>query len=230
MRDKAKKALAFPVLWVLYCVAIAVMQADKRTFATLAGLALGGVFLYATGLLLLMASTGKTLRTWVLPVLFAVLVALDQGAKLLVLRHVPPGAGVPVFGAFLSIRFLPNYHNNVLLNMLDIMLPPVLVKGVGAVLVAAVAVVFAVYCTRRGYDMRDARFRLMAVLFCAGAVCSVAESFYRGYILDFISFAGLVGFDFKDLYIMYGAGLLITVFAEWENEHEAKQKAAGGGK
>lgn len=230
-QEKQKyQAAFFSGLWVLYCLAVIVPNKDNHTLMAVSGLVLGSLFMWVTGWLLLYFVVRSTPKKRTLVLAAGVLVALDLGAKALVNAFVPKEGGIPLLGNWLSIQYAPNYSNNVVLNLLGIVVDNNWFHA-GTKLAGVLVVVIMGYYLFRGmeYNIGDSRFQWGMALLAAGAASSIIESAFRGYILDFVSFASIVAFDFKDLCIMYGAGLLAVVYYQWEQDEKAKKLKQSGG-
>lgn len=217
-------------MWVAYCLIVIIPNPENHTWLAIGGLLVGSVFLWGSAWLLL-----GGVRRWRLPVpamvVYAcILLAIDLAAKALVKHYLAGGTVIWLVPNWLSLRFAPNYSNNVLLNLLGVVggssLVHALIKLVSFVLLSAL---LYSYCRKQKYPMGDNRFRWAVTLMAAGAASSTIESAFRGYIIDFISFSTLVSFDLKDLYLMYGIGLFIVVIAIWEKADRTRKKEATKG-
>lgn len=226
MKKDALGSIAFPVMWAAYCAWVLVDDATRRTPAGFLGLVVGCLFLYGVGFLLLRLLGGRGIAPRWLVLWGAALALADQLAKALVLHFLPGGQSLALAGGWLAIRQIPNYSNNVIFSLLGIVLPPAAMGLFKFIIIAGVTVGLVLYCQKKRYPIAaNARFGVACMFIGAAALCSLAETVYRGYILDFIGFAGLVGFDLKDIYLMLGAGLVIVVFLQWERDAEKNARA-----
>lgn len=220
-----RSALVFSFAWIAYCLAVIIPNPGSRTVTSFLGLVIGSVFMWLTawGLLALIGRVRASLK--MLIPLGILLLAADLITKQFVFHYLANGTVITLVPGWLSINFAPNYSNNVFLNLLNIVVESNLFHAVSKLLIfAVVGVLLYLLCRKEKYDVKDPRF-LWAVMFVsAGALSSIIESFYRGYVLDFISFASLVSFDIKDLCIMYGMGLFIIVVYHWEKDAKQKKK------
>lgn len=209
-------SLVFAAAWAAYCLAAILPDESLYTPRSFLGLAVGAVFLWATGFLVLVFARRRAASTRTLVIVAAALVASDVIAKIFVSVFVFGGSGIQLVGDFLSIRFVPNHSNNVLLSLLDITIDSRAFHALSKVLLCGAAAALGVrYLKREGFDFSNNGFRWAVALIAAGAVSSVLDSVFRGYVLDFISFAGIVSFDIKDLCITYGVGLLLVILLQW---------------
>lgn len=217
LKKGALGALAFTVLWVAYCLAAILPNPQHQNPVAIGGLFLGALFMWLTGLALLLGTRRFPFSARAALLTGALLLAADLFAKALVARFLQGGPGITLVPGWLSVNFAPNYSNNVVLNLLGIVVDSgwlhALIKLVA--FVAAGAILFF-YCRSQKYDLTNGRLLLAAALMASGAASSIVESAFRGYILDFITFASLVSFDIKDLCLMYGVGLFVVVMIEQE--------------
>lgn len=226
MKKTLLQAAVFPALWLLYCAAVMLPNPQTRTSQAALGVVAGVVFLAAAGLLLLAAARRRRYSTRALVVFFVLLVALDQIAKLLVLRFLPQGTQLTLAEGWLFIRFAPNYSNNVLFNLLGIQLASrwadLAFKLVSLLLGGGVAVWFF---RQNSIGKNSTLLPVSVALLAAGAASSLIDTAHLGYVLDFIVLSPLVAFDFKDLYLQFGIGLL--AIAMIEEEYGQKKDSPG---
>lgn len=218
-------SLIFPLSWILYSLYVIITNASNQTFMGLSGLIIGSLFMLLCGWILLTLIQTRPVKTKALVLTGAALLLLDLGIKQLVYHFIHINNPVRIFGSWLQISFSPNYNNNVLLNLLNIHIDSrwfhVIIKLLLSILMA-----FLIYklCRSEGYDMADSKFRWGCMLISVGAVSSIIESGIRGYVLDFISFANMVSFDIKDLCLLFGIGLFIIAFVQWEKESKQRRQ------
>lgn len=174
------------------------------------GVAAGAVFLWACGVLLLWGSQNRRPGIAALLAAGVALFAADQAAKLAVLRLLAPSGQLSLAGGWLAVCYAPNYSNSVFFALLGVQLPA---RWMDVTLKVAMFSVFMLllfwYLPREGYKMGTGRMRFSIMLLAAGAASSVLDTILYGYVLDYISLAGLVAFDLKDLYLQFGIALFI---------------------
>ncbi len=211
-------SLVFPLWWVLYCVMLFLRSPGARGWYGYTALAAGAVFLYVTGALALWAARRpRRFGPAAMAAAFAAFIGIDQLTKWLVEWGLGSFGTVQVVGDWLMLKSAPNHSHNVLLSLLGLVIENrwinVLIKAVFALLL----VLAVLYYARKNPDgARDTRLRWAAALVLAAAVCSVVDSALRGYVLDYIVFGGMMAFDPKDLYMMYGIGLFLAAWLQME--------------
>lgn len=225
MKKNFGYALLFTVEWVLYCLVIMVQSTSARGFTGIMGTLLGAVFMWGCGVLLLHFTGRHKQRLRSLVIGTVLLLLADLGAKAMVAAWVPRQGGVQLIPGWLSIQYAPNYSNNVILNLLNVQLATPAFHAVSkGVIVLLAGVMVWYYLRSEPYLKQSPQMRFGIMLLAAGALSSTIESGARGFILDFIAYAGLVAFDFKDLYLMFGIGLLIYAF--WQQSRTTAKAPA----
>lgn len=221
-------SLVFPLWWVLYCVALFLRSPGARNLHGVSALVAGAVFLYLTGALALWAAR-RPRRFGIVPMAaaFVVFIGIDQLTKWLVEMGLGDFGRMRVLGDWLVIKSVPNYSHNVLLSLLGLVIEDRWINVLIKAMFALVFFIIVLYYARKNPDSsRDSRLRWAAVLVLAAAVCSVVDSALRGYVLDYIAFGGMMAFDPKDLYMMYGIGLFLAAWLQMEYGQKDKKGAA----
>lgn len=223
MRRKLLGSLLFAVPWLLYCGVVLAQRRAMPDGPMLAGALGGAVFMWLTGLAVLWLARGGPLRGRGLALASLALLVADQAAKLAVYTLLAPSGRVDLAGGWLSICFAPNRNNNVLFNLLGVQLGSrwldVLFKLAALLAAGALA---AWYLRKQPALLESRRVQLAGVLVLAAAASSVIDTAAYGFVLDFIALAGLVAFDFKDLYLQWGLVLLVLELLD----HEGRQAKA----
>lgn len=221
IRKNALRSFIFSAPWILYCGYLWITAPTLRNGNTLFSVLLGTLFLWLTGFLLLVILPRHTVKPFTLACLTAIFVAIDQISKRLMMSLAPP-EGLPLLGP-LELRVVPNRHNSVAFSLLDIQVPAVWMAVFKLVLITAFTVILLRYCRSYGYNMSVPPFQLGLCLVGASALCSVLDTAILGYVPDYIVLRDLVAFDPKDLYMMYGVGLLLPVIFRWESAREREK-------
>ncbi len=134
----------------------------------------------------------------------AVLVLLDQAAKIWVQQNVPLRAQLPLVGDFL---WLVHYANHGAVGGLGRDLPwlvPALVVA-AVVLIVVLLVGYRLYCTYVGASWRGQGFVVLAV---AALLCTLLDRVRLGYVIDYLHVPGYPVFNLGDLLPHVGAVFL----------------------
>lgn len=143
-------------------------------------------------------------RTYVF--LIVLLIAGDQGAKLLVL-HFLQGNRFYIFGDFLKLKAVTNYYCMALFSALDVAINPVFSLVIK--LVILLLVTWLIFYLRKTYGESTA-WKVVFITVSAGVLCAVLDSaVWRG-TLDFIDIASSFVIDAKDIYLDIGCISLIV--------------------
>lgn len=191
----------FLALWGGFLLLELVVVPD-RVLAAFPGILypLALTYLFASLLLALPGRSDLPLSLWWLLFLAGLLIALDQGAKQLVLRSLPLEASRPLIPGSLYLRHTHNLQNSWLASQfgLDFLGRPLLI--VLALLIVLVTVAIYRYYTR--VLQHSSRWVTIAAIgMVAGAGSAFLDMVLYGYTVDFIGVVGLVVADFKDLYL-----------------------------
>lgn len=224
MKHQLLGSLLFPIAWLVYCTVVLV-QGGGVNGTQAAGVALGAVFLWLTGLLVLRLAGRLRLKVPGLALVGAAIFALDQAAKQAVYHLLGPGSVISIAGDFLQIRFAPNHSNNVLFNLLGIELGSRWLDALFKLAtLLATAAVMVWYLRQQPALLQSGLLRLGLTLILAAGASSLLDTLVFGFVLDFVNFAGLVAFDLKDLYLQWGLALLILGLLQPGEGKEPAQK------
>ncbi len=148
--------------------------------------------------------TARTLSPRALAVGVAVLVSLDQAAKMWVQQNVPLRARLPLVGDAL---WLVHYANHGAVGGwgrdLPWLVPALIVASL--VLIVALLVGYRLYSTCLGASWRGQGFVVLAV---AALLSTMLDRVRLGYVIDFLHVPGYPVFNFGDLLPHIGAVFL----------------------
>ncbi|MHB1134523.1 MAG: signal peptidase II [Chloroflexota bacterium] len=142
-----------------------------------------------------------------LAVATGVLVGLDQAAKLWIEQNLPLRGALPVWGDVLQLVHVANRGAVGGVGSGLPWLVPAL-AGAGALLIAALIVLYRVYSAYVGPSWRAQAFLICAL---AALFCTLLDRLRLGYVLDFVYITGLPVFNFGDLMPTFA-----VVFLGWE--------------
>lgn len=219
----------FWVEWVVFCF-ILFMQGKIQSWQQAGIAAALLVFFYLTACILfdIKEKKSKPISLKSLLGLATGFVILDQGIKLMVLRHLPVNASFPVIPGWFEITHRTNQHGAWILTHLSDQTiswtTPILLFMVFMLLFLTLPVFRYARKDRAESFWLEASF----VLILASLVCWPAEMLFRGRIIDFIGLPGLVAADTKDLYLTIGTVCFVLETIEnpnsdwhwrgWKNE------------
>lgn len=203
MKQRAE-ALLYCFMWGVYLV-FSLLQGFITCWQNWVSLGIILGMYLILGLLLTLPKRDMRLGTGGKIVLFAALILLDQGSKLLV-HFFAEEKVLPIVGDMLEIRVAHNTHNSAALNFLNIHLPLWLIVFVKILVLVGIVLLCRAWSLKYGSD-RDSF--LFLLLLGAGTFCSILDSALWGYSLDFICIPGFCVIDLKDIFINLGCGSLL---------------------
>ena len=137
------------------------------------------------------------------------LVALDQGIKLLIARFMMDAQFIIIPHVF-RFKVAQNIHLGWVWNMIDFMMPLVFAVAL-SVLVIIIIIIYSRYmafnAARRGKHEGLPPIILTFVL--AAAFCKLIDDIFWGGSLDYIGLFNWFIFDLKDVYITFALGCLV---------------------
>ncbi|MBR6443850.1 MAG: signal peptidase II [Firmicutes bacterium] len=133
-------------------------------------------------------------------IIAAILLTIDQGIKCLVISGMDPGEKIPVIGEFFRIAYTQN--TGIAFSLFED-------KGFLLILIpATISVVCAVVLARtKGKTHPVLNWGLALVL--AGGIGNVIDRLVHGYVVDYLSFGSFAIFNFADVCICTGCGLIL---------------------
>lgn len=137
------------------------------------------------------------------------LVALDQGSKLLIAgfaRH----ADLPLLGGLLRFRPILNENLSFLGNYVPFLRSPALMVGLNLLVLIVFVTGYGFYLSR--IERPRPVPRLIYACGLAGCVCSLLDKLFWGGSLDFVQLPGLFTFDAKDCYLTVSLCLYLALF------------------
>ena len=149
----------------------------------------------------------KSKTTWII---IALLVAADQGIKLVINGHYL-GAALPILPPVLYFNPIFNTNYSWFASMMDLSLSRWLYAALAAVLITFIALFYR-YLQNR-LPKNNTVNTLFAFLF-PGAFCSLLDKIFWNGSLDFILVQNLFTFDTKDVYISIFIGLVLLFIVQ----------------
>lgn len=130
----------------------------------------------------------------------AVMLAVDQLIKYLVVSGMDPGEKIPVIGDFFRIAYTQN--TGIAFSLFEnagflLILIPAVISAVCAVLLAKTG--------RKG----SAVLKWGLALTLAGGIGNVIDRLVHGYVVDYLSFGNFAIFNFADICVCTGCGLIL---------------------
>ena len=133
-------------------------------------------------------------------IIAAVLLAVDQVIKHFIVSGMDPGEKIPVIGDFFRIAYTQN--TGIAFSLF---------AGTGFLLIlipAAISAVCAIVLARTGRKGHPVlNWGLALVL--AGGIGNVIDRLVHGYVVDYLSFGNFAVFNFADVCICTGCGLIL---------------------
>jgi lipoprotein signal peptidase len=206
-----KLKLAFLAEWVLFVLILAAqgkLAANRQILIAVHPSIL--LYLAACALAAWSQHAQQLAQGWRLLGLALGLAMLDQVSKLIVTAFVPYQTSIPIVDGWMNLAHEHNAQGSWLASVFD-------VQSVGIFhtmqwLLALALVLLSVLCHR--YYTTNNRQSLWAdVAFLgisAGLASWICDMAFRGYIVDFIRFPGLVTFDLKDILVTLSVGAILA--------------------
>ncbi len=148
-------------------------------------------------------------------IIAAVLLAVDQGIKALVISGMDPGEKIPVIGDFFRIAYTQN--TGIAFSLFEnagflLILIPAAISAVCAVILAKTG--------RKGSPLM--KWGLSLIL--AGGIGNVIDRLVHGYVVDYLSFGSFAIFNFADICICTGCGLILlyVLFIYGKNDRRGR--------
>lgn len=206
-----KLKLAFLAEWVLFVLFLAAQGKLEDSRQILIAV-YPSILLYLAACALTAWShhTKQVAQGWRLLGLALGLAILDQVSKLIVIAFVPYQKSIPIMDGWMHLAHEHNPQGSWLASVFD-------VQSVGIFhtmqwLLALACLLLSVLCHR--YYTTNNRHSLWAdVAFLgifAGLASWICDMAFRGYIVDFIRFPGLVTFDLKDVLVTLSVGAILA--------------------
>ena len=133
-------------------------------------------------------------------IIAAVLLAVDQVIKHFIISGMDPGEKIPVIGDFFRIAYTQN--TGIAFSLF---------AGTGFLLIlipAVVSVICAVVLSRTGRKGHPVLNWGLALIL-AGGIGNVIDRLVHGYVVDYLSFGKFAIFNFADVCICTGCGLIL---------------------
>ena len=206
-----KLKLAFLAEWVLF-IFISAAQSKLAANRQIAIAVYPSMLLYlaACALTALSHHTQQVAQGWRLLRLALGFTILDQVSKLIVVALVPYQTSIPIIDGWLYLAHEHNIQGSWLASVFN-------VQAVGILhamqwLLALAFLLLSVLC-HRYYTITNRQSLWADVAFLgifAGLASWICDMAFRGYIVDFIRFPGLVTFDLKDVFVTLSVGAILA--------------------
>jgi len=139
------------------------------------------------------------------------LIILDQVSKVIVIAFVPYQTSIPIIDGWLHLAHEHNPQGSWLASLFNVQ-----AAGILNIMqwLLAVPFLFCSIACHRYYTVTHRKSLWADVAFLglfAGLASWMCDMAFRGYIVDFINFPGLVTADFKDIFVALSVG---AIFAE----------------
>lgn len=181
---------------------------------------LSGLFIWAVFFYLLASLAVSLRQRGIRPAAFRrlltyalLLAALDQLAKLVILRWLPLEHEYTVIPAALSLTHTYNLRSSWIAVQFDLdFIGDWLLIGAALLFTALTLSVYRYYAGRRSQPPFFAAIAMVG--FVAGLSSALVELLLRGFTVDYLGFAGLVVADLKDFYLDIAIAALAAEIAE----------------
>lgn len=220
--------LTFLAQWVVF-IAISFLRGDLNSAAV------WKVALYPLLLFYLIACVFNALaersKTYTglgrLVVISVLLAAIDQAAKVLMMRFVPFGSAVQVIPGWFAFQHARNTMGSWVLNAIGLSNSMISSLILGALVV--LLLIFGVRTYQSAIASQSPRgqfwFAVALVGVFSGGISWLADMFLRGFTLDFLGLPGFVTADLKDIYLLIGIAAFFSEMVA-QSAHQGQKDPA----
>jgi signal peptidase II len=198
-------ALCFTLEWMAY-YAIAAATNKIHGLAFLFFL-IPALLLFLFAVAISSAVPGYRKRKWSVPIVFAILVAVDQGIKLLVTRILPAGTAVQILPDYYFLGWVRNDFGSWINSMLGMRASFAALSVLNAAVLVYAAAYYRYYEKKIGAGLWA---DCAAILMTAGCACSLIDKLAWGGSVDYIGLNGLFVTDLKDIFLSLSIGFIFT--------------------
>ncbi len=147
-------------------------------------------------------------------ILLILLIALDQGTKLLAVRHLKDKPAISLIGGVLELYYLEN--TGAAFGMLKNQ--KIFFILIAIVIIAIIAYVLFLAPDDRRYNA----IHILLVLIAGGAAGNMIDRFRKEYVVDFIYFViiNFPVFNVADIYVTVATGVLVILFLFYYKEKD----------